>query len=238
MEKFNDFIATGMNENISINTLRGAGVKINKPILEIPELLLAYTYFLNNCCTSHLTIGYDNESFLLRIILFKNNNFQILYEDDWNALFKNYLTIDNHFKNKYDADFAELPQTTTGGVQFKFSIRKGVKCLISVQNNKKLILEPLEWEKLFQWIPYFNSIISWYSRTTLEIQLYYDRYLQCCIQNNVLHLLPHQFLMSGDQSQYFYNSSRIFNEMPIICKSKLRNDIIDNYYDKKLNYEE
>lgn len=233
METFNNFIAPDMdnnNNNILTNTLRGSGVKINKSILEIPDLLLSYTYFLNNCRSTHLTIGYDNESFKLRIILFKNNNYHILCEADWSILFKNYITIDNHFKNKYETDFAEMPQTTTEGVQFKLSIRKGVKCLISVQNNKKLILEPSEWEKLYHWIPYFNSIISWYSLTTLEIQRYYDRYLQCCIQNNVLHLLPHQFLMCGDQSQYFYNSSRIFNEMPIICKSKLRNDLC-NYYD-------
>lgn len=217
-------------ENILKKALKSAGIKINKPAVEIPELLLSYTYFLNSSHSSHLTIGYNNKDFTLRIIVFKNNIFHTLRQADWAVLIKNVEIIENHFNNKYETDFAELPNENAF-TQFKLSIRRGEKCLISVQNNKKLILETPEWQKLYQWLPYINTVAIWYNSVTLEIQKYYDRYLHYCIQNRVMHLLPHHFFRAVDHSQYFYNNSRIFNEIPIICKNKLRDDIIE-YYDK------
>lgn len=214
--------------NILQKSLKSAGIKIKKIVMEIPDLLLAYTYFLDKCHSTHITVGYDNENFTLRIILYKNSMFHTLLEDDWNVLFKNSQIIDDHFSNKLEADFAELPHTSKA-VQFKLSIRKEKKCLISVENNKKLILNAFEWKKLNEFIPYINSIVKWYSFTKMEIQRYYDRYLQLCIENNIYQLLPQHFFVTSEQSHYYYNSSRIFYEMPIICKEKLRNDLCQYY---------
>lgn len=214
--------------NILQKSLKSAGIKIKKPVVEIPDLLLSYTYFLDKYHSTHMTVGYDNENFTLRIILYKNSMFHALLEDDWTVLFKNSEIIDDHFNNKLEADFAELPHTSKT-VQFKLSHRKDKKCLISVENNKKLILNAFEWKKLNEFIPYINSIVKWYSFTKMEIQRYYDRYLQVCIENNLYQLMPQHFFVTSEQSHYYYNNSRIFYEMPIICKEKLRNDLCKFY---------
>lgn len=202
--------------------------KPKKNNLMVPDLLLSYTYFLNNNHSCHLTIGYDVDDFTFRIILYKNNMFHTLLWEDWNLLFGNAVIIQNHFNSEYGSNFLELPKSN-GNSWFKISIRNNEKCLMSVQHNKKLVLDTTEWNKLFMLMPYINSIATWYSITWQEIENFYHRYLQTCIKKQVLILQPHEFFMPGEQYHNFYNQSRMFNELPILCRSKLEDDLRKNY---------
>ena len=165
--------------------------KISKDEIVVPELLLSYTYFLNDNHTSFLTIGYNVHDFKLQIIVYKNKICICLQIDDWIILYQNTETIDGFFNNKYLSNFYELPKSTTG-IEFKLSVRKNLRQLI-ISNKKKILLNDAEWKKLLSWIPYLTSIATWYDMTSLEIHNYYQQYLQLCIQNKVFSLFPQHF---------------------------------------------
>lgn len=205
-----------------------SGIKLNKnKFVDVPDLLLSYTYFLNSCHTCHLTVGYDTEDFCAKIVLFKNNRINIWDVMDWNNILSNSDMVESFFFNdQHELDFIEMPQYG-GNVNFKLSTRNDNKCLISSHLNRKIVLYKDECSMLISLFPYLNSIMSWYNVTSVEIKKYYDRYLQICIDNNVLKLTPDQFFITGEQS--FYNSSRIFNELPILCRKKIFNDL-SKYY--------
>lgn len=71
--------------------------------------------------------------------------------------------------------------------------------------------------------------MEWYINSSMEIQLYYYKYLEKCIENNVMRLQPNHCFTMENQTQFSYNNSRIFNELPVICENKLKTDLI-NYY--------
>lgn len=218
MEFFNHSIESDDNNTNELS------IKKSKATIEVPDLLLSYTYFLNSNHSCHLSIGYDTTNFNLKIILFKNNMFHTFYWNDWSILYGNSGTIEKYLFNNNVANLIELPYIE-GGTHFKMTTRGVKKCLISLQNNKKIVLDVLECIKLLSLMPYMNSIATWYNTTHNEILSYYNRYLQICIDNNILKLLPHHFFITGDLIQNFCNGSRIFNELPVLCHTKLRADL-------------
>lgn len=210
------------------NNIQAIPTKTLKKKIEVPNLLLSYTYFLNSCHTCHLSVGYNTDDFVLNIILYKNNVYHILYREDWILLSQYVEVIDAFLADKCTADFVEFPNNGENA-QFKMTVRKNTKCLVVIQNNKKLIIDDKECLKLLEWIVYMNTIVSWYGVTSSEVQRYYERYLQICFENKVDKLLPHQFFTLADHGYGFFNNSRIFNELPILCSKKLHNDL-DSVY--------
>lgn len=219
-----------MQQNVIQPDMQDAGIKIKikKPKVEVPDLLLAYTYFLNNAHSCHLTIGYDVDDFSMKIILFKNNMYHTLLWEDWGLLWSNSTIIQNHFDGQYGIDFLELPRTD-GNCSFKISVRNGEKCFISVQKNKKIVLEILEWRKLFSLVSYINAIAMWYNATRMEIQRFYDRYLELCIEKNVFKLNGQDFFKMIEVFPNSFNHSRMFNELSVFCHRKLQHDIHQHY---------
>lgn len=195
----------------------------------VPDLLLSYTYFLNYNHSCHLSVGYDVTDFTFKIILFKNNMFHTLLWDDWSLLFGNSSVIQDHFNSKYGPNLVELPKLN-GNSLFKITVRNNEKCLMSVQYNKKIVLDAIEWRKLFVLMPFIHSIATWYSITWKEIETFYKRYLETCIKKNVLILQPHEFFITGEQYHAYFNQSRMFNELPVLCCVRLRDDL-SKYYD-------
>lgn len=203
-------------------------VKRNIPKVKVPELLLAYTYFLNNNHSSHISIGYDNENFHMKIILYKNSVYEEFNWDDWFNIFLNKSTIQNHFDDIYSVDFVELPKST-GKCSFKLSVRNNAKCLISMDGVKKIVLDESEWQKLFSLIPFIHSIAYWYSNNWSEIHVFYLRYLKRCMEKNTFKLQAHEFFVENETFESF-NTSRLFNEIPTISKRKL----VDNIYQQNV----
>lgn len=227
--------ASGSNNiNLIQESMIESGIVKNKNQIDVPDLLLSYTYFLKNDHSSHLTIGYSTEDFNCKILLFKNGKICLLDIMDWKNLFDNLEIIESFFCNINDLKFIELPHCG-GNIIFKLSIRNDKKCIISSYNNRKVALHKEEFLKLQSLSPYLNSIVSWYSNMSVEIRNYYMAYLQICIDNNVLKLSPNQFFIIEEQTRNFYNNSRLFNELPILCKKKLRDDL-SKYYNSRVQY--
>lgn len=208
-------------QNSSKIQIKDKLIKRNLP--DVPELILAYTYFLNDNHSSHICIGYDNHDFMMKIVLYKNNIYQELKWDEWLLLFLNKSSIQNHFEGVYNVDFVELPKID-GQCSFKLSMRNNEKCFISILQRKKIILYKNEWEKLYSLIPFIHSIANWYVNNWKEIEKFYLRYLTKCIEKNVFKLMPHEFFI-GAEIYGSFNDSRLFNELSTISRKKLINDI-------------
>lgn len=202
---------------------------------DVPNLLLSYTYFLNKNQSCHLTLGYDIQDFRVKMVLYKNTKISILDINDWKNIIQNVGIIESFFYNNTQGlEFIEMPHHG-GNVLFKFSTRDGKKCFISVYNNRKVVLSKDECSILLQLSFFINSIMSWYNDAEPQIQNYYDRYIGLCIKYNVLQLSSNHFseiCVSG--RNYIFNTSRIFNEFPILCRKKIRRDLSQYYNNVKL----
>jgi len=189
----------------------------------IPDLLLSYVYFLNEWKTSSIIIGYDAESFGPKMFLLKEKQYQTLSWDDWHFFYNYSCTIQQYFN---DVDIEKTGQMVNGKCQrFKLSLYKGKKHVIFIENSSKIKLNACEWERLWSLAPLLHSIFSWYMLTEKEISSYYILYLQKCILQNCSKLDYKDFFTPMHQNNNYCNYSRLFNELGILCKNKLINDL-------------
>lgn len=223
------FYQPSFNESRLKDDFSNAEIKITKSKEIVPDLLLGYTYFLNQTHSAHITIGYDVDDFSPKIVLFKNNKFIILNIYDWSVLTANDKII-KEFLYAKKVDFIEIPNSDKGLSEFKLSTQKNIKCLVMSQNNKKLVLDSNECLRLYNLLTYVYSICKWYENTSKEIEEYYNQYFINCIKNETCHLSSHQFFALPEHKQISYNLSRVFTEIPILCYKKLQNDMC-KYYD-------
>lgn len=202
----------------------------SKRIVEsVPDVLLGYTYFLNDIHTCHLTIGYDTDDFTMKIILYKNNVYEILYWSEWNLLYNNMVVIKTHFEDKMNGiDFMELPKINHSRCAIKLTTRNFERGLLFLQDGKKrLLLNDKEWEKLYSLLPYMHSIVNWYMLSSKEIFQFYKQYMSACVEKNTLRLNSHELMLSNTLNFNYCNFSRLFSEIPILCKQKLINDVYE-----------
>lgn len=68
-----------------------------------------------------------------------------------------------------------------------------------------------------------NSIVSWYSTSWQEIKRYYDIYSTKCNLLQVNELSPNEFFVIMDVHA-LCNFLRLFNEIPVLCASKIQRD--------------
>lgn len=212
-----------------------------------PELLLSYTYFLNPEHSCFVTVGYDIESFNIKIIIMKNLTFQQWSFDDWNHLFKNALEIQKFFcctdndghgednKGEGNKMLYDNYERKTNTHENSGYYDKCIKFKMIKQNKKRYIIfhngdhhhseikfMKNEWEILYALIEFLNSIISWCNMSWQEIKRYYDAYYEKCIFLQVNKLPFNEFFMMTNA--YTYNSSRLFNEVGILCSKKIEHD--------------
>lgn len=193
-------------------------------VCSVPDLLLAYTYFLNEQHTCYINVGYNIDDFTLNVCLYKNGVFHILYFGEWSLLNANMITIKHHISSEDTGiEYIELPKLDTSTISFKLSHRKFEKCLIiSGTNSKKIILNVKECEKLCELIPYLTSMVNWYAVTGNEIKNFYRQYLERCIERGLFKLSWTDFFLTDQQTGFtYYNYSRLFNEIPVLCKNKI-----------------
>lgn len=202
-----------------------------KKFVIVPELLLSYTYFLNDQHSCYICIGFDIETFKLKIILFKNTIFLMLCYQDWKNITNNIELIKKHFElGNYALEnpvYGELPKAV-GFCTIKLSQRNNEKCLTVVSGDglkKIIIITQSEWEHLYELYPFLNSVISWYNKVESEVESYYNIYVSKCFEKKKIQLAYEDFFIPNQAEGYnYYNYSRLFSEIPILCKSKLSND--------------
>lgn len=197
---------------------------IEKKMVTVPNLLLSHTYFLNDQHTCYVNIGYDINTFKTTIILFKNTVFHILSSDAWTtAVFNNLQTIKSHFSCENNISFAELPKTT-GNCDVKLTCRNNERRIMFTSGGKKIVLNSKEWEHCASLSSFLQSIIIWSEAVWTDVANYYSLYLVKCFDRKTHALQIQDFFIPPVTGYNYFNYSRLFNEIPVLCRHKLIND--------------
>lgn len=201
----------------------------------VPTLLLSHTYFLNEQHTSYLSIGFDSESFEPAIILFKNSIFHALSTETWTtSIYNNWLIIQNHINGENNISFAELPNTNSD-CEVKLTCRNNERLVLFKNGCKKLALNPEEWSRVADLLPFLHSIINWSEVIWQHVREYYNLYVMKCCERQAYSLNVVDFFIPPITSHNFFNCARLFNEIPVLCKKKLLNDYYSTVCKLNLN---
>lgn len=192
----------------------------------IPDLLLSYVYFFNEYKTSSIIIGYDTEIFEPKMILMKGKEYQTLSWDDWHYFYCCIGGIKQYFDEQDGDKYGNM--VNEKNQRFKLALYNQNKHLIFHEKTAKIRLNSREWERLWDLAPLLHSIFSWYMLTCKEISTYYNLYLNKCILQNCSKLDYKDFFTPMHENNNYCNYSRLFNEIPILCKNKLINDLYHN----------
>lgn len=198
--------------------------------VSVPDLLLSYTYFLNTQECSFISIGYDAISFDVRVILYKKSTCQTWTWSDWYSFYNNINIIWPHFNSTYNFS-KDLSVTTSGDVKLNVTSINDEKFLLSVQGSKIIRIDHAEWDKLHSMAPFLNAVFQRYLESWAEIEAYYNKYLEKCLELNIPKLSSNDFFVPITLLFKNCNYSRLFHEIPLLSKSKLLNDFYT-----KLNY--
>jgi len=212
--------------------------KVNKSIVKknvvIPNLLLSHTYFLNDQHTSYITIGYNIETFKPVIILYKNTVFHELSTDAWTTIVYNNLEmIRNHFYSENSISFVELPKID-GNCDVKLTCRNNERHILFTNGHKKIILNFEEWERVSAWSSFLQSYIMWSETNWQDVWNYYNLYTMKCFDQKTFSLEMKDFFIPPVIGYNYFNYSRLFNEIPILCKNKIINEYYSNVVKQSL----
>lgn len=206
--------------------------KVNKLIGKkneiVPSLLLSHTYFLNENHTSYISIGFNINTFMPVIILYKNTVFHVLSTDFWTTtIFNSLENIKNHFICESNISFTELPKIN-GNCDVKLTCRNNERRILFTSGGKKIILNAEEWEHVHASSSFLQSIINWSDTIWQDVWNYYNLYILKCFERRMFSLEMKDFFIPPIVGCKFFNYSRLFNEIPILCKNKLINDYYSN----------
>ena len=195
--------------------------------MESEQLLLAYTYFINNENSKYISVGYSVENFSPCVII-------------------NYIGLGNlklglpEWLNIFMVKHEEISSLlNAGGVKKCQKLIKTMKnTLIKFDEHTKTIvisniaINHDEWLLKLQLTDYIQSVLYWCRQTTKEVSSYYNEYVKRCIELNTISLDTTDFF-TNTNSIFKWNDSRLFFEIPILCKNKLYNDINNYNYCKE-----
>lgn len=196
----------------------------------VPNLLLSYIYFLNSSHTCYINIGYDVETFHLKIIIYKKGKLQKWSFSDWQCFYKNLEAIQNFFlTNGLNNTLEEYNKTSSDmserKIIFNLSNSKNQKKLIFIEQEEKILLNSEEWKNIYDLATFLNSVILWCKIVWNEIEMYYNEYYKKCKLLQVFILPPEEFFLPLPSPYSYCNYSRLFSEIPVFCRTRLKNDL-------------
>lgn len=176
----------------------------------IGNLLHAYTYFLNDMDTKHVSIGFKADTFEPITKIHGDKKNIILSCNDWFGL---YLHIKENMMEMF----------------YEFKINKQLSLKVNdvgavIQYLKtKISLNYEEWIMFSNIIEFLHQVfVHNYAHGTF-IKTYYNIYLNNCIDDGVSR---HHFDYFTDTPiTKMFNTSRLFYEIPTLSNSKLNIDI-------------
>lgn len=181
------------------------------------NLLLSYTYYLNNIKNSFVSIGFDAEDFESKII--RKSKKQISFRiSDWNHLMRNANQINLFFSS--DQQFQI--ENVYGATEIKLRSKFGCKEITFGLKKMRLKLE--EWKIFYQLFPYFNDIMRWNKNAEKTVSEYYYSYVKECVRCNTMLIDPNNIIPC--ENQKIINLRRLQIEIPILMSEKLNDDFV------------
>lgn len=196
---------------------------MNMELENCEQLLLSYTYFINADHSKYISVGYSVDNFTpcvivnyigiakIKLVLLEWLNIFLLKNEDISSFF-----------------------SSCGSKKPKNSIKtlKNTKIQFDAA-SKSVIINGLainheEWTLMLQMTDYIQSVLYWCRQSTREVSSYYNEYVKRCCEQNVYSLDATHFF--SDISSIKCNYTRLFWEIPILCREKLMNDVNNYYY--------
>lgn len=206
-------------------------MQLEKVESKFPEqLLLQYTYYLNKDTSKQVLTGFDVDTFKPCIVMTDSCTKTVLHfsQDNWNFVLE---CIDNcaGFLNQ------ERPNcwaTTFDKVWNIFSVGDFIQneeryiVIKNIAFDREIIFNADEFLLFYQFAPFLSHILKNYEDKQGYVKEYYRAYLIKCYVRDVVQLQNMHFFKTDGATINFF---RLFSEIPIICKDKLKDDLRDLY---------
>lgn len=189
---------------------------------EISILLCQYTYFLNKEASKALFLGFNPSTFrpVLHITSLIDNKQLEFTNEDWAC-----VTACSKYCIKFLSENSDLAWYSSNTLVIE-SIYKNSERLIRISffdsPDSFVELNLYEFEIINQYSTFISRIFKHYSDYWTEIDKYYRQYLLKCITLNKTCLDQEDYFLPNNRCLNYY---RIFNELPIVCRNKLINDL-------------
>lgn len=176
---------------------------------EIPgeNLLLNYTYYLDECHNRKVALGFDSKTFEATIVFHLHGRFPV------SATYTGWVTVysflNNLKKKVMDEPFASN-QEEEMKKQYKIPIEKG-----------SITLHQRELYKLFDMIEYFNLVMFHNNNAAESVREFYNKYCEKCKEKNVYKLTTEDFFVPVRASYVYINYTRLFYEISFYCSANI-----------------
>lgn len=180
-------------------------------------LLLSYTYFINDDCSKYISVGFNPETFKPETKLHHVGVHQSTLDiKQWLYIF---ITKNNEFSKLFTSKNPGRFRCSLKSVDIKFKKKSGIIIINGFEINAQ------EWLLIVKLSEFIQSVLYWCSQATNNIINYYQKYVEKCKAHNVYSLDSTHFFVN-DNTVIKCNHSRLFYEIPILCKNKLMSDIL------------
>lgn len=176
------------------------------------NLLLNYTYHLDDCHNRKIVLGFDPSSFEAKIVFHRHGLFPVSASfSEWSAVYKHLNELKTKMEETLPANQLELNNEHR----------------IPINNNSSIILKQTELYKLFELLTFFNIIMYHNNNASDSVKEYYKKYAEKCKGKSVLTLTCEDFFIPSRTSYVHLNYSRLFYEIPLFCINNLIFDTIN-----------
>lgn len=187
------------------------------------NLLLAYTYFLNDQHSSKVIIGFSTETFEAEIIFhrFKECPIYISFKE-WEKYFINFKKLEE----KRSADQTELLINLEDN-KSKALTKILVNFTLDNDNNKIFAMFKNEHQHFLNIIEFMNVVMSYNNNASNNVKEYFNKYMEKCKAKSLFQLSFDDYYIPMNLSHVHCNYSRLFFEIPLYCSSKLFENLIN-----------
>jgi hypothetical protein len=191
------------------------------------RFLLGYTYYLDRKKSAYVTTGYNCNTFKTSILFVKKNSSVLFNTENWDDLCDHIEFINKCAFDSYSKDATKF-HDRSGAVIARITKRKEEKVVeISMDSTNKVAFNLIEWTELTELSAFLRQVIKWNDIFNNEIENYYKQYLKKCKANDVTKLTSNEFFLPHPLTYNYCNFSRLFHEIPILCRHKLILDLYD-----------
>lgn len=200
----------------------GSLLQLDRIDQELPILLCQYTYFLNKAATKVLFIGFDSSTFrpVIHLLAFNNNQRLCFSFHEWacvNACMKYCI--------KFLKGSSDIAWYSSQNLVIE-SLSRNNKRFIKISNldvlNSVIELDVEEFENLELYSQFLSRIFKHYNEYWFDVEVYYRTYVLKCLSGNKGELDITEYFTPNNRSLNYF---RLFNEIPVVCRSKLTSDL-------------
>lgn len=200
-------------------------LQMQKGEYDRPTLLLQYCYYLNSAATKQVIVGFDSETFRPYVVLMSlcEKSYLFFSVSNWSFVIDGLDKCEKYLKYKkenvwgvsaddiFQMDKVESDDCNTRQIK-----------IANVVFNCEILFGLEEIETLIQLSSFLSRILNHYNDKWGYVKEFYRAYLiECCVGDENKFSLKQFFSIKSPSVNYF----RLFNEIPVICRNKLKNDL-------------